>query len=443
MSKALNLLQRLALLVFLWTLQLVWLTGTSSAAELLPPGFRPLPLGVHALVGGTLVIKPGEVLEGGTLVIRDGFIKAVGKGIEPPPDARVWDMKGTTIYAGFIEPYLVLGATNPPVSTSDTEPVSTASFTSPGVKFFGAPGVQTDMGSPGPGYEIARITPEYRAVRDYSPKDKTLAPLRELGFTAARDCAGQRHHSRHQRPGRAVRRRTRTTVILKPDVFQHIDFETHSGDERAYPGSLMGVIASVRQSFFDARHYALDHADYQKHPQGRKRPEFDPALEALAPAANRKMRGRLRTRQRPDGGPSRPVWRASLDSTSASSPAVRNGAGPTWPKPRGATFIVPLDFPTLPKLPDEDDWEQVKLDQLRAWDWAPENPALLRQQGRDVALTTYGLTRQEEVPPESAPGPGPRPLGNRRPGRPDDRARADCAAWKTSSAPSKPASWPT
>src|SRR6185436_9528061 len=61
-------------------------------------------------------------------------------------------------------------------------------------------------------------------------------------------------------------------------------------------------------------------------------------------------------------------------------------------KEAGATFIVPVNFPTLPKLPSEDDWEQVTLDQLRAWDWAAENPALLRQQGREIALTTYGLS---------------------------------------------------
>src|SRR5216684_3773800 len=131
----------------------------ASGAELLPPGFRPLPLGVHALVGGKIVVKPGEVIEGGTIIIRDGFIKVVGKDIPPPPDARVWDMKGTTIYAGFIDPYLVLGTTNGPVATSDTEPISAASLTSGGVKFFGAPGVQTDMGTPGPGSDVAKITP--------------------------------------------------------------------------------------------------------------------------------------------------------------------------------------------------------------------------------------------------------------------------------------------
>src|SRR2546426_10191728 len=121
-------------------------------AELLPPGFRPLPLGVHALVGGKIVTKPGEVIDGGTIVIRDGLIKAVGKDVTPPPDARVWDMKGTTIYAGFIDAYLVMGTTNAPVATSDTEPISAASFTAAGTKFFGVSGAETGMGNPGPGH---------------------------------------------------------------------------------------------------------------------------------------------------------------------------------------------------------------------------------------------------------------------------------------------------
>src|SRR5947207_2986779 len=52
-----------------------------TAVELLPPGFRPLPLGIHALVGGKVVVKPGEALENGTVVIRDGLIKGVGKDL--------------------------------------------------------------------------------------------------------------------------------------------------------------------------------------------------------------------------------------------------------------------------------------------------------------------------------------------------------------------------
>jgi imidazolonepropionase-like amidohydrolase len=368
--------------------------ATILGAELLPPGFRPLPLGVHALVGGKVVIRPGETLDSATILIRDGFIKAVGKGIALPADARVWDMKGLTVYAGFIDPYLALGATNPPVSTTGIEPVAATGFTSPGVKFFGAPGVQTDMGNAGPGYEVAKVMPEHRAVQDYSPKDKTLAPLRESGFTAG-VIAPVKGIFRGTSALVALSEENPNEVVIKPDVFQHIAFETHQDDERAFPGSLMGVIATVRQTFFDEHHYALDHADYQKSSAARKRPEFDPGLEALAPAADKKMRVAF------EPGSALMVDRAAHVASELGLDFCLLSSGQEWRRPdlaqaTGATFIVPLDFPTLPKLPNEADWDQIRLDQLRAWDWAPENPALLRQQGLALALTTYGLSDKKK-----------------------------------------------
>src|SRR5216684_2423586 len=287
MSKAYPRFSSVCLPVFFFGILSFAASGFS--AELLPPGFRPLPLGAHALVGGKIVTKPGEAIESGTIVIRDGLIKAVGKDVTPPPDARVWDMKGTTIYAGFIDAYLVMGTTNGPVATSDTEPISAASFTAAGTKFFGVSGAETDVGNPGPGHEVSRITPEHRAVRDYSPKDKTLEPLRELGFTTG-VIAPAKGIIRGTSALVALVEENPNDIVLKPDVFQHIAFDTRAGEDRSYPASLMGAIATVRQSVFDAQHYALDHADYEKHPQDRNRPEFNPAREALAPAINKKLR---------------------------------------------------------------------------------------------------------------------------------------------------------
>ena len=362
----------------------------ARAKDILPPGFRPLPLGVHALVGGKVVAKPGESLDGATIVIRDGLIEAVGKDLAVPADARVWDAKGLTIYAGFIEPYLPLGTTNAPVSTSDSEPINSTTLGAGGVNFFGAPGQRTDSGQRGPGNQVAKVMPESRAVRGYSPDKKTLTPLRELGFTTAVVA-----------PTRGIVRGTSALVtlaeadpnelVVKPDVFQHLAFDTQDADGGAYPGSLMGAIATVRQSFFDAQHYALDHADWRAHPQGRSRPEFDPSLEALAPAAEGKQRVMF------EPGSALMVDRAARVARELKLDFAIVSCGQEWRRPElaketGATFIVPLNFPTLPKLPSEDDWEQVSLDQLRAWDWAAENPAVLRQQKLEIALTTYGLS---------------------------------------------------
>lgn len=346
-------------------------------------------MGVHALIGGKVITKPGETIDGATIVIRDGIIEAVGKNASVPADARVWDCKGLTIYAGFIESYLPLGQTNQPISTSGTQPIDRSTLTSGGVNFFGAPAQRTDSDQRGPGYEVAKITPDVRAVRNYTPDKKTIDPLRELGFTSA-VVAPARGIVRGTSALVELTERDPNEVIVKPDVFQVIAFETHEEDEKAYPGSLMGMIAAVRQSFFDARHYSLNQADWQKNPQGRKRPEFDPALEALALAAEGKQRVLF------EPGSALMVDRAARVAAELKLDFAIVSCGQEWRRPdlakeTGATFIVPVNFPTLPKLPTEDDWEQVTLDNLRTWDWAPENPSLLRQQKLDIALTTYAL----------------------------------------------------
>jgi imidazolonepropionase-like amidohydrolase len=367
----------------------LWSVTFNSTAEILPPGFRPKPVGVHALVGGKVVAKPGETIDGGIIVIRDGYIEAVGKNITVPTDARVWDANGLMIYAGFIESYLPLGQTNQPITTTDSELVNSASFTSGGVSFYGAPGQRADSGQRGASYEISKITPETRAVRGYSPDKKVIEPLRKLGFTTA-VIVPTRGIVRGTSALVALAESDPNEVIVRTDVFQHIAFETHEEDERAYPGSLMGAIAAVRQGFSDAQHYALDQADWQKKPQGRKRPEFDPALEALAPAAE----GRQRVMFEP--GSALMVARAARVAHELKLDFAIVSCGQEWRRPdlakeTGATFIVPVNFPNLPKLPNEDDWEQVTLDNLRAWDWAAENPALLRQQKLHIALTTFSL----------------------------------------------------
>ena len=73
--------------------------------------------------------------------------------------------------------------------------------------------------------------------------------------------------------------------------------------------------------------------------------------------------------------------------------------GQEWRRPELARaaavpFVVPVDFPEVPKLPEDDDWLAMPHEQLRAWDHAPGNAALLRREGLDIALTTHGLAKK-------------------------------------------------
>src|SRR5262249_45675646 len=133
--------------------------------------------------------------------------------------ARIWDMKGLTIYAGFIDPYVVPGSTNSPVSTGDSEPVTSATLAAGGIGFYGVAN-QREGASAAPGYEVAKITPDYRSVRDYAPQTKTLEPLRELGFTAG-VIAPAKGIIRGMSALVAFSDDKANRVVLKPEVFEH------------------------------------------------------------------------------------------------------------------------------------------------------------------------------------------------------------------------------
>ena len=337
------------------------------------------------------MVRPGETIEGGTILIRDGFIQGVGRDLAVPADARVRDMKGTTIYAGFIDPYLSLDPTNRPVSTPRGEAgFAGAGSGAGGVNFYGVPGGERDRAAAGPGYEVAQVMPETRAARSLALEKPVLQTMRELGFTAA-NVVPSKGIVRGTSAFAALSDANPNEAMIRADTWQHVALEVEGGREGAYPRSLMGAIAVVRQTFFDARHYAQEQAVFLQNPGGRARPEYNPALEALGPTIARKMPVVF------EPGSALMVDRAARVARELELTFYLLSSGQEWRRPdlaaaTGAPFIVPLHFPELPKLPEDDDWDSVGLDAFRAWDWAPENAALLRRQGLEVALTTYGLS---------------------------------------------------
>ena len=374
------------------------MAGPSHSADgLRPPGNRPTAAHVHALVGGRVILSPGVELEKGTIILRDGRIAAVAADAAVPADARIHDMNGTTIYAGFIDAQVSFskGKSARPDSVDEPPPVQSGTLTAGVAMDF--PGASSLAGGSG---ADSVVTPQRRMSLEYGPEDKALQKMRAEGFTAANVV-----------PDRGVIRGTSTFVslksgdpdesIIRPDTFQHIALAVSNGEGKggsdrpgAYPGSLMGVIAVVRQTFFDAQYRAADAAHYIANPNSRPRPALNESLTALHPAATKTMAVLF------EPGSMLMVDRAIQLSAELGLRPVILATGQEWRRPdltrtAAAAFIVPVDFPEVPKLPEEDDWQAVPYDQLRAWDQAPSNPALLRKEGREIALTTYGLGKPE------------------------------------------------
>jgi imidazolonepropionase-like amidohydrolase len=361
------------------------------------PGFRPRPPAFHALTGARVIVSPGRVLTNAMVVVSNGLIRAVTEQGSPPEGARVWDLTGATVYAGFIDPYLAVGRSRSDSSDSGQGgSVSTAGDLSVGPRFFGVPGQERDPGRPGAGAASREVTPELRLAVSYVPDEDLIESMRALGFAAAQVVPREgiiRGHAALVMLGDAGP----NSAVLRADTAQCVSFDVVRGEGRrsGYPNSLMGVIALVRQTFFDAAHHAADRLHYEQHPGERPRPPINAALDALA-------------RVLPDQlilvAPE-----SVLMVDRAEQIALELGwkhraylaSGGEWRRPDlmakvSAPFIVPLTFPALPKFPDDRDWEQVSLDELRAWDWAPETAAVLRRAGREVALSTHGMADRKE-----------------------------------------------
>ena len=351
------------------------------------PGDRPNPLDAHALTGAKVVTKPGESLDNATILVRGGRIEAVGKKVKVPTDARIWNLKGKTIYAGFVDAYLTLGENRGKalILGHEAHLEATASLS-----FHGAPKVSKDPGNVGPGHEIDRVTPEHRAATSFAPKEDDLKKFREIGFTAG-----------NVAPAKGIFRGTSALTLLKagdpnraillPEVAQCVVFDP-SGHDDGYPHSLMGVIAVIRQTFLDARHQSAAEEYFAENPEKKERLEFNPALDALQKSLRKKTPMPVIF----EPGSALMTHRAGVIAREMNIEPILVACGQEWRRPDLAIaatskYIVPVDFPSIPKMPKEDDWDQVALDQFRAWDWAPENPILLRRGKIQVALTTHGL----------------------------------------------------
>lgn len=337
------------------------------------PGGRPHR--VHALVGARVVLRPGEVLERATVVLRDGTIDAVGVDVTAPPDARVWDARGLTIYPGLVEPYLKLEGA--PREADEDEDEAEAP-PPPKVVRRGAT------------HANGRVRPDRVMAGELELSEDTLKSLRKAGFTAALVVPGT-GVVRGESALVSLRDGSAREQVLLQRVAQHVALERGGWGAREYPGSLMGAIALVRQTLADAEHHAAATKAYGSNPMGQERPEANVSLEALASVLAHE----------------RPVVLEAEDAQMLLRGAALLGEFDLVPTVvlgghdaqrwlgdvvgTGAPLILSLNFPPPPRWDDRDEADTISLASLRGWWLAPEEPGRLERAGARLAFTTQGL----------------------------------------------------
>jgi hypothetical protein len=87
-------------------------------------GLRENDPRVHALTNARVVTAPGKVLEQGTVLIRDGLIVEAGPTVKIPPEARIWDLAGKTIYLSGVHRALQPGRSTGNVAARTDAPAA-------------------------------------------------------------------------------------------------------------------------------------------------------------------------------------------------------------------------------------------------------------------------------------------------------------------------------
>lgn len=329
--------------------------------------------GCYAFTNATIVKDAQTTLTNATLVIRDGKIVSVGNGVAIPKDAVVVDCKDKYIYPSFIDIFSDYG-------------MPQAQRQQGGGGFnFNAPAQLTSNQKGAYGWNQA-LKSDVNAYKIFTADEARAKPLRDMGFGTVLS---------HQKDG--ITRGTGTVVtlaneadnylIVKDKASAHLSFNKGTSGQ-SYPGSLMGSIALLRQTYLDAQWYKNNPSasglkgdgvnitlkyfnDQQSLPQ-----IFDPADRAGTDFWN--------------------IIRADRVGDEFGVQYILKATGKEYQRIKEvaatkAPLIVGLNFPAAMDVEDPNDARLVSLADMKNWELAPTNPAAIEKAGISFALTSADL----------------------------------------------------
>jgi imidazolonepropionase-like amidohydrolase len=332
----------------------------------------------YALTGARVIVAPGKVVDPGVVVVRGGVLEAVGPAgtTAIPADARVLDVKGRVLHAAFLDPNVSTDrlAGKPPRRPKDDDEAPAADSPSPPRRT-------------GPAaHPVAAVRAEERVIDGLVVKDSVAETYRRLGFAAVAAA-----------PSAGVMRGRGAVVSLADGPISGRILDAESGqfvslepEKDLYPDSRMGAVAVARQAFLDAAWWRDAEAAYAATPAGRARPRFRASSSALADAVEGKETVVFETTD------VLALLRATRIAKERNLKARYVSGGEEYRLAAEVAaarpdLVLRVAFPQPEKLDRDEEWLDVPLARLRAFDRAPSNPKWLRDAGLEFSFTTDGL----------------------------------------------------
>jgi imidazolonepropionase-like amidohydrolase len=257
---------------------------------------RQMPAAPVYAIQGAKIVGAGTTIDKGNLVMRNGLIEEVGAAAAIPADAVVVDGANLTVYPGLIDMANTAAVEAPRVAAP---PADTAPDAQGGRGRGGSTGATPTWAEADRAKREALLNPDFEAASHVRYEGVEMQRLAAAGITSvlavppAGLLKGESALVNVAAPAdeddvSRVAWYRRGSVVIASPVAQHVTFAVGRGGGPGYPAALLGDIAFVRQAFYDAKWQKDARAWAEKHGD-QPRPQFEPALDALVPALDRRM----------------------------------------------------------------------------------------------------------------------------------------------------------
>ena len=308
-----------------------------------------------------IFVTPTQIIEKATLLIQKGKVVAVGSSVAIPKNCTVINLEGKSIYASFIDMYTNFGIDKPKNSGYDPNPL----YDTKRVGYYWNESIKADTN----GYENFKYDAT-KAEELLKAGFGTVSTHVQDGISRGTGCLV------------ALNNTDPKSRILSNVLTNHFSFSKSATTNQAYPSSLMGSMALLRQVYFDL--------DWYKKGQSTTK---DLTIEALI--KNEKLVQIFASEDKLNS------LRASKIAKEFGLNYILKGSGNEFErleeiKNTNAKFIIPINFPAAYDVSNPYQANQMELADLRFWNQAPTNLKILSDNGIVFALTTDKLKKTEE-----------------------------------------------
>ncbi|NOT93272.1 amidohydrolase family protein [Ferruginibacter sp.] len=325
--------------------------------------------GCYAFTNATIVKYAQSIVQNASMIIRQGKIENIGTGISIPKDAVVIDCKGKYIYPSFIDIFSDYGIATPQRVQTDGNFFARQQLTS------------NTKGAYGWNQAIKSETEGFKLFTGDDAKAKTL---RDIGFGAVLT---------HQKDGIARGTGPVVSLTAQPDNFTLLKdkaaafYSFNKGTStQSYPGSMMGMIALLRQTYLDALWY-----------------KTNPAKEGV----NLSLKSWNDNQSLPQIFDASDKWndlRADKIGDEFGVQYIIKGGGNEYQRIKEiaatkAAYILTLNYPAAMDVDDPNDLRFVGLDDLKHWELAPGNAAALEKAAVPFCISAADLTNTTDFMP--------------------------------------------